>query len=145
MLNIRPVMHDDFWMLYAWRHDLDTEKYSLKPAPSIDVHRTWMKAAMKDVDCCLYYTEELRCPVGLCRVHKSTGETNITANPLTRKNGWGTAILQQVQSMDYKHLRAIIVVANTASVRMFLKCGFVLKSTQEIDGKPCLVLDWGSL
>lgn len=137
-VKIRPVNDGDFWLLFAWRHDKQTEHWSLEEAPTIEQHEGWMLQGEVLQD--TFVAEAEGGPVALLQVNPDH-LVSINVNPQTRNKGYGVACLQALQER-YKDLSAHVIVGNTAGLRLFTKCGFRIIDARTIKHRACVVLEW---
>ena len=137
-LTFRGVEYKDIWALYSWRREPQTEFWSLEAPLTSDKHYEWMRTAVKNEH--LYIAELNDNPAAVCSVSPGN-EVGVTVNPYLRRKGIGRECIRFLQSR-YPALTATIVVGNTASLRLFVGCGFDIKDADYIHHRPCILLEW---
>ena len=137
-LVFRRVKPEDIWMLYAWRKEDQTAFWSLSQPPSIEDHRVWMEKAPFDEG--LYIAERKGKPIAVLGVN-TENEVSITVNPYLRRQGIGHDCIKFLQR-QYPKLKAIVVLGNPGSLKLFVGCGFEIKDAAYVKMRPCVILEW---
>lgn len=145
MLTFTPLIWADAGPLYVWRHDPETQMWSLKLPPTWDEHLRWMNKVISGVGDNphepppyeIYRMGRLRdIPAVIVSVKEM--EVSITTNPHFRKYGLATKAIKHIQSFGLK-LTATIKAGNEASLKLFAKCGFL----PQVDQKDSIIImEW---
>jgi len=125
--------------LWLWRNDSTTRKMSIQSEEvSWDSHKFWFENSLRNQDRYFYVglLAADNAKVGICRFDvdpvKNVAEVSINLNPTQRGKGFSQTLLskaiQAFLSERQMDLVATIKKENTASIKCFTKCGFVLES-----------------
>lgn len=136
-LKFRPITWADAGPLYAWRHDPETVKWSIKPPPTWDQHLRWLNRIISGAGNDPHepppyeiYRMGMLGEFPVVTVSVNGTEVSITTNPYLRKYGLATQALEHIKSFGLK-LTATIKKDNEASIRLFTKCGFCETARKE--------------
>lgn len=133
-VRFRQVMPHDEEMLYAWRHDAETQRWSLSPAPTPEQHSEWMSTNVGQ-DSVLLARRVNRAgeetPLALVQLRGTDFSINVA--PEQRGHGVGQRVVKAMQQQPTtSELRAYVMAGNTASLQMFAACGFRLLRANEL-------------
>ena len=142
MLEIRPAEWQDCEIIWKWRNDPVTRKYSFntKFIP-LKEHKAWVKDALKDKSRKILLIEVDKTPTGVVRFEidskNRTAEININIAPEQQGKGLGTLTIKESCNYGFSHLNIIKVIAkvkkdNTSSTRAFSKAGFRTVQENEV-------------
>lgn len=142
MLEIRPTEWQDCEIIWKWRNDPITRKYSFntKFVPFKE-HRAWFKDTLKDSRRKILLIEVDKTPAGVVRFdidsRNRTAEININIAPEHRGKGLGTLAIKESCNYGFSHLNIIKVIAkvkkeNTSSTKVFSKAGFRAVQENEV-------------
>jgi RimJ/RimL family protein N-acetyltransferase len=141
VVTLRPAAPQDAALLYAWRVDADTARQSVAPPPtSLDDHRAWLEAQLRDPRVALYvgYDDERRVEVGTLRIDRHAGdeiELSITVAPEQRGRGYSHDLIAcGIRAAAGNRIVARVKPDNVRSLRAFRALGF-----DRVDGGGDLV------
>lgn len=135
-LTFRPLQWIDAMALFVWRTDPETVKWSLNQPPTWEEHLRWMNKEVASSWATLYIgCHDPGTPVVV--VSYLNQDINITVNPEVRQKGYGAEAIRFVQNR-LDHLTARIILGNTASLKLFSKCGFQIT---DMDDKG-IIMEW---
>jgi UDP-2,4-diacetamido-2,4,6-trideoxy-beta-L-altropyranose hydrolase len=134
-LQIRSASQDDAEMLFEWRNDIRTRRYSRNPAPlSMSGHKSWFSKALASEKSKLLIAVNGANPIGCVRfdIDGDQAEVSIYLDPAQHGRDWGRHVLSQ--AMDWMRsvdpsltlFNADVLTENSASVKLFQRCGFSL-------------------
>lgn len=135
---MRPVQWTDAAPLYVWRTDVETKKWSTTPPPTWDAHIRWLNSKLSAPHS-LYIGEHDGLPVVALELRGDV--VNIMTNPAERRKGYAAEAIRFAQRTA-RHLVAHIKFGNTASLKLFAKCGFVIVATGEHNGGAYITMEW---
>ena len=133
--DLRPADASDSEDLLAWRNDPETRANSRSTGPvDAATHQTWLAHALADPNRRLWIAEAAGEKVGtlsVIRLEDGRAEFSITVAPNLRGRGIGVAMLRAGVAESRRlwpgaPLLAWIRTTNTASRRLFERCGFRL-------------------
>ena len=133
--DLRPADASDSEDLLAWRNDPETRANSRSTGPvDAATHQTWLAHALADPNRRLWIAEAAGEKVGtlsVIRLEDGRAEFSITVAPNRRGRGIGVAMLRAGVAESRRlwpgaPLLAWIRTTNTASRRLFERCGFRL-------------------
>jgi len=116
-MKLRPATLEDSNFLLRLKNDKTMRKFAIVTHEKIqkDNHERWLAKNLGTIR--IAYEKE---PIGMLRL--SNGEISINIAAKFRKQGFGTKMLKGVKGY------AKIVDGNVASLNLFLKAGFKVKS-----------------
>ncbi|MBN1104390.1 MAG: GNAT family N-acetyltransferase [Deltaproteobacteria bacterium] len=135
MIEFRKAGWEDRGLLFRWRNDPLTRRYSLNPEPLVEAeHNQWFAASMENERRILLLACVDGTVVGVLRldlVDESlrTAEVSIYVDPERHGQGLGKEVLQGAaiwveKNTSIERLQAKVVQDNGPSVRIFKGCGF---------------------
>jgi|688.fasta_scaffold238756_3 RimJ/RimL family protein N-acetyltransferase len=140
-LLMRDVSIQDSMELLEWRNELSVRKFSHDPGLiKRETHDIWLKHRLLNLPHQPFwvFTKNFE-KIGFIRFDlgqlKNEHKVSILLNPLFRGEGYGTLILTQsieicLARIPYPSFCANIHKDNTASRKLFLKCGFFESETE---------------
>lgn len=137
-MNIRLATIEDARDILDWRNDPLTMKMSFSDGEiKLKEHTDWLDSMLQNDDVLLFITEIDDTKAAMTRFdrNKNSLEVSININPKFRGNGLASPILDQsIKTMQQywgtQTLSAKIKNENYASIKLFQKLGFALKSSQ---------------
>ncbi len=146
-VTLLPATKSNCQLVYDWANDPEVRKasFSSEPIPWKD-HCSWYETMLRSDSCVmsLIQDEQLRF-VGVVRMSLdgTKARVSLTIAPERRGNGYGVSALRlSCQNVFKKHgiesVDAFIKKNNAASIRCFIKAGFVGGKDAEVSGHPCL-------
>lgn len=138
MVQLRLATMDDAGMLLRWRNDPTTYEHSVSAeAVMPEKHAAWLDQVLQNPLRRLYIAEADGGPVGTGRLDSDTEamELSLTVAPEARGKGYGGQIVAALVEAARREWPACLLVAhvqagNTASLRAFLKIGFVAQGDE---------------
>jgi UDP-2,4-diacetamido-2,4,6-trideoxy-beta-L-altropyranose hydrolase len=135
-LKIRHASVDDGEMLFEWRNNTRTRKYTRNPAALSRLgHMNWFTQTLVSERSKLLIAMHGDHPVGCVRfdIDDKQAEVSIYLDPARHGRGWGGLVLSQ--AMAWMHsvypsvtlFSADVLAENLASVKLFQRCGYSLK------------------
>jgi RimJ/RimL family protein N-acetyltransferase len=124
-------------MVFEWRNAPETRKYFFNPGPLLkEGHINWFKQSLQMSSRCLLIAEYDQKPIGVLRydIYDTEAEIDIYIQPGLSGKGFGTRILQAGHEWIKEFfprivkLQAKILPENKASIRIFEKTGFTVKT-----------------
>lgn len=134
-LKIRHASVDDAEMLFEWRNDIRTRKYSRNPALlSKSGHMNWFSRTLASKRSKLLIAMCGDDPVGCVRfdIDGEQAEVSIYLDPERHGRGWGGLVLSQAMAWLYSAhptvtlFSADVLAENSASAKLFQRCGYSL-------------------
>jgi RimJ/RimL family protein N-acetyltransferase len=134
-LKVRHASVHDAEMLFEWRNDIRTRKYSRNPAPlSTSGHMNWFSQTLASEGSELLIAMCGDDPVGCVRFDTDgeRAEVSIYLDPARHGQGWGGRVLSQAMEWMYSvHpsvmlFSADVLAENSASAKLFQRCGYSL-------------------
>jgi RimJ/RimL family protein N-acetyltransferase len=117
----------DFELLFEWRNDPLTRKYSIKrESVSREEHERWLRASIENQDRRLLIAEVDGEPIGTVRLdrHESEWELSWTVAPSARGKGLGKKMVSAATGLVSESLIARVRADNLASRRIAEHAGF---------------------
>lgn len=145
MLRLRLAEYEKDWArLWSWRCDPETcAQFRETQAPTLKEHLAWLKRTLADDNVWLFIADdqEFGVMVGTARLDVTTrkkeerwAEISITIEPRTRGRGYAASLVAAVMDAadaDVVGIIANVKLANHASLRAFVECGFSLAKYSE--------------
>jgi RimJ/RimL family protein N-acetyltransferase len=134
-LVVRRASLDDLDDLLLWRNDPLSREMSLNSAfVQRAEHEVWFRRAINDGDRVIYMGQVPSGKLGVCRFEKkldcSAWEVSINLNPTMRGRHLSEGFLRRCMDLfrteHQARLVATIKTDNSASTKLFLKCGFIM-------------------
>ncbi len=130
---LRPARADDAPLLFEWRNDATTVRFSgTGRAVAAAEHERWLDARLGDAATRIWIGEVDGRAVGQVRVdvRDAIGELDVAVAPDARGRGYGRGLLDALLvelrgDLQARRLVAAVHVDNVASQRAFVGCGFV--------------------
>jgi UDP-2,4-diacetamido-2,4,6-trideoxy-beta-L-altropyranose hydrolase len=132
-IQIRRARQKDSESMLEWRNHPDTLRYFFDPSPvDSGAHKAWFSAALTNPSRCLLIGEDvLGNPVGVVRFDQegSFADIAIYLVPERHGEGLGTPLLHAAvqwlkENSTVERIRADVLAANVASLKMFAAAGF---------------------
>ena len=146
-LALRYVREEDCRLIWEWANEPLTRAQSFSPEPiSWDEHRAWFDSIRNDPSSRLYVALDTNGePVGQIRFRIEGEEAviSISLAPEHRGHGYGAGVIslgsQELwKTKTIRLIHAYIKPENIASIRAFIKAGFVESGTTKIKNSPAL-------
>jgi UDP-2,4-diacetamido-2,4,6-trideoxy-beta-L-altropyranose hydrolase len=146
-LEIRPACLDDAKLLWEWANDPLVRKFSFnRPQIEFEHHLTWFREKLQTYDTSFWIVEYEGMPAAQIRYERRSrylAEVNFSVAAGLRSKGIGRSTLLQTECLVHKalavdQLRALVLVDNQASIRVFRRCGYSLVGKREVRGFECL-------
>ncbi len=138
MIRFRKVTPQDSSLLFEWANDSEVRRNSFTTKPiELKSHEEWLNQKLNDPDCFFLIGELHQIPYCQIRFEKQI-KTRIAIISISiskdfRKKNLGSESIQKAiqlfldQNPDYR-IDAHIRSENTASIKVFIKAGFVLNA-----------------
>lgn len=130
-VTLRPVTLADADLLWHWRNDPETRRwFGDSSVVSLHTHEVWF--ATRFVDPAPWWVALVDgVPAGVVRFDGGAGyyEVSILVIPEYRHQGIGVTMLLNACAGSCAVLRATILPGNTASEKLFRRCGFACTGT----------------
>jgi len=144
ILIFRDVRPKDSLLIWQWRNDEVTRKMSrLIEKVSWDDHERWLATSLANSQRILWFVQDQDLNIGVVRFDlsgKETAEISVNLNPEHRRKGYGSMVIGQASNMfleeysdQVQKISASIRRENPASMRAFLKAGYVDEGGMETD------------
>ncbi len=153
MLTFRFATNTDVDTYFEWTNDALTRQNSYNSeAVEYDKHVNWFKTRLTTPECKLYlFINETEEPVGQVRIERKgqppAVETviAISVDGGHRGKGYGTEMLNiatdhYLRQCENEPIKAYIFKSNNASVKSFIKAGFVIIDQAIINGVSSYIL-----
>ncbi|MBN1106868.1 MAG: GNAT family N-acetyltransferase [Deltaproteobacteria bacterium] len=135
MIEFRKATREDCELMFRWRNDPRTRRHSFnREELAEDAHRKWFAASLENDRCILLLACAEGTAVGVLRFDlldepSRMAEVSIYVDPERHGQGLGKKILKGVEgwlreNTEIERLHARVMRENSASVKMFKKCGF---------------------
>lgn len=144
-LSLRPAEEKDCTLLWHWRNDENTRKWSLDSAYiPYEEHRIWFLSRVHSADTkILIVLNENKKEIGQVRFDIScdrSAEIDISINVKERGKGYGSHALRHACQYAFEKFNIAKVIAhikeeNQASIRAFTKAGFIFINIGSTDLK----------
>jgi ribosomal protein S18 acetylase RimI-like enzyme len=123
---IRRATMDDAQAVLDWRNDPVAVSMSKSGAVDSDGHVQWFAKAIADPARDIFIAEEHGERVGMVRFDQTDDNymVSICVAPAARGRGVGSAMLERAMAAHRRPYVAEIMPENTASLRIFQRCGF---------------------
>lgn len=148
-IRLRPARAEDCRLFWEWANDPPVRQasFTLDPIPW-EQHVHWFSTKLNDRACTIYVAVQAdETPIGQVRyeVAGDAATISVSLDHRFRHHGYGSLLLQKaswqfLQSSPVRLIHAYIKQDNTASVRAFLKAGFVQQGPTVVRGHPALHL-----
>lgn len=134
-ITVKPATTEDSRDIWLWRNDPQTRAMSInRDEVEWDNHNRWYLQALSNPDCFLYVGKSGTNSIGVCRFDINsadiTAEVSINLNPAFRGKHLSSQLLAATIDKFWHtnkiDLRAKVKKENTASLKCFESCGFVL-------------------
>lgn len=135
-IKLRKAKIDDSKNIWAWRNDSLTRAMSInKNYVEYEDHSDWFKSKLKNKNCFFYIGEIQQKKIGVVRIEtkNNVGQVSINLNPKFRGMSLSANLLNESinkfkEKFNNYHLVAQIDKKNQASLRIFSKLGFKIKT-----------------
>jgi len=133
-LELRRVTRADCDVLFHWYNDIVTRRNSFRPEPiKYEEHVVWLEKKLADNSCVIYIGKDGDNLVGQVRFDMQMGvaEVSISVDKNHRQKGHGAILLDmgcKEMFEKVKEVHAFVKPRNTASRKLFEKCGFRIAS-----------------
>ena len=145
-INIRHIEIEDASLLWEWANDTDVRCLSFNKEPiEYPHHLEWLKHKLQSEATSFWLIELEGVPIAQVRYEKvapDMAEINFSVSADFRGQGIGTLALKETESLacselDTNRLLAIVLENNSASQRVFKKCGYTLMGQEIREGIVC--------
>ena len=125
--------------LFAWRNDLHTRKMSMSSELiSFESHLIWFRSILDDKNQFLYIGLNEVDKIGFCRFNlnqkEMIAEVSINLNPSMRGKKYSFQLLSLTMEQYFKEQKTDLIAnikkENLASIRLFVKSGFLLQTSE---------------
>jgi RimJ/RimL family protein N-acetyltransferase len=132
-IALRPAREEDMELVYRWRNDETTRRYSFDPRPvPWETHVAWYTRSLQRDDRILLMGELQGNPIGVLRYDFDGSQATISVYvaPDTQHQGLGRRLIRRGSQWLSDHRPAIravtaeIMAENVASQRAFLAAGY---------------------
>lgn len=130
----RAATHADEELLYAWRNDEETRRWSrTRDVLATTEHYAWLNRTLADPDRHLWVVESAVAPVATVRhdrIAPRRYEVSLTVAPGSRGQGWAGAALASAQlalertEPELELIQAHVQADNSASLAVFERAGY---------------------
>jgi RimJ/RimL family protein N-acetyltransferase len=147
---LRAAEWSDARLLWVWANESVTRNNSLNGAAiTWSDHESWFAKKLSSPDCRIWIMqceEEAVGQIRYERITEDTAEISFFIIARLRGKGFGSLLLRvsepnAVAALSIKRLRAIVLVGNHASRRLFEKARFRLCDHTVLQGKECVVYE----
>lgn len=144
-IRLRPASIEDGELLFRWRCDPVVAQVSFSTGePDWDGHVQWLGARLQDADCLLHIAESSDGrPIGQVRfdVEDCNADISISLDSALRGEGLGPEVIRLACERLFAERAVQVVYAtiksnNAASIRAFMRAGFVLEGDVTINEHP---------
>jgi len=131
----------DMMDIYKWKNDpLSLKMSKNKSKISINEHKNWFKNIVIDHNSKIYIGVTENNKIGVTRFelnkYKNEANTSINLNPLMRGRNLSFDLLSKSMFLYLKKKKIRLVSSikkeNIASLKIFLKCGFIINNQDKI-------------
>lgn len=150
-ITLRRATAADVDRVFAWANDPVTRAVSFASAAiPYPEHVAWFERQLGDRDRNLLIAEHHGQPIAVVRLdrlveHDEMCVVSINVAPEARGRGLGAAALaaatRHADALGFSRIRALIRPDNHASVRAFVRAGYVEAGTTEVAGHDALVFE----
>lgn len=146
-IHLRAITKEDSGLLFAWANDPHVRAASLSQGPiSRETHEAWFQKKIDDPACHIFIgMNEEEMPVGQirCDIEDGIAEVDVHTAPDHWGKGYGTLMIRGIvqklfAETEVKEVHAFIKPENEASMRAFIKAGFLEKGRMEKKGSTVL-------
>jgi len=133
-LALRPAEKTDCRLVYEWRNNPKVRRFFFDPTEiPFGTHKTWFEESLARSDRTILIAQLGDVPVGVIRFdiaeNGESAEVDIYIDPQKHGQGLGTQLLETgeqwvTENTRVRALKANVMTANVASIRMFIRCGF---------------------
>lgn len=151
-LSLRPAEERDCELLWQWRNEENTRKWSFNSAHvPYQEHKDWflskLNAAHSEL---LIVSDEGKREIGQVRLDISpdkTAEIDISIESSRRNKGYGSTTLKlacqyALEKFNIAKVIAHIKEENKASITAFAKAGFINKASLDFKGYKAIEMIW---
>lgn len=125
----------DGTVLYSWRTDPETARYSLSGGPGdLKSHMEWLACVLEDPHRQLLIAEVNGSAIGTVRLDDAPDgwtELSWTVNPEFRGRGFGSKMVGMASREAGRRYKARILSSNEPSLRLVRSCGFQVESEHQ--------------
>lgn len=147
-LYFRKAEFEDARLLWEWTNDPYTRSQFFNEAHvSWTTHLEWFSEKLDSSDCIIYIAEnQKKVPIGQIRFEKNDQmrwSVSTSISESFRGMGLGSVLIKKGTCKFFSEVKsrsafAIIKSSNRASIKSFLKAGYIFKELQQdINGIPC--------
>jgi RimJ/RimL family protein N-acetyltransferase len=146
-LDARKAVTQDGPLLFAWRNDVVTRRFSRNSSEVAQgAHAEWLRQSLDNPSRHLLVVEDAAAsPVGTARWDRdrhreNRWEISVTLGPEYRSKGFGSTLIAAAEQWLIDHetdaveMLAVIHTANAASRKLFGSCGYSGFSTADTEG-----------
>ena len=153
-LDLRPAKEEDCEVLWQWRNEEDTRKWSFNTEYiPYEEHKKWFLSKLINADSLILIVSEGQRNIGQVRFDKSSdgsAEVYISISAAERHKGHGSDALKiacqyAVRKLNVTRMIAHIKDGNEASIGVFTRAGFVNKGLQEFKGFRVIEMLWDAV
>jgi len=147
-LSLRPAESGDCKLLWRWRNEESTQKWSFNSAyVPYEEHKDWFMSKLNSPDVkILVILDENKEEIGQVRFDISqskSAEINISIEASKKNKGYGSAALKLACQHALKKFNIAKVIAhikeeNKASIRAFTNAGFINKGSLDFKGHKAI-------
>jgi RimJ/RimL family protein N-acetyltransferase len=132
-IQMRRARQEDSESMLEWRNHPDTRRYFFDPSPvDPEAHKAWFSAVLTNPSRHLLIGEDATGkPVGVVRFDQKDNAADIAIYLVPQRHGEGlgtplldAAVLWLKENSTVEHIRADVLAANAASLKMFAASGF---------------------
>lgn len=151
-LTLRPAEEGDCELLWKWRNEENTRKWSFDGAYiPYEEHKNWFLSKLNSADSLiLIVSDKSKRDIGQVRFDKSpdgSAEVGISIIDMERDKGYGSSALRLACKYALGKLNITRVIAhikggNKASIKAFTKAGFINRGSLEFKGHKAIEMQW---
>ena len=136
-IAIRELLPEDSITMYQLRTSDDVASVSVNPPPTFAKHEEFMQRTLTGELPMIHVAEVDGYFAGCCSVSPRTRSVNVMVGAPYRRMGIATLLIHYLQQLHH-YLVAVVHKDNTASLALFIQCGFLPTP----DTSPYRVLVW---
>lgn len=145
-IMLRKAKEEDLMVLFGLRNDPRIREQSFEEGPlEIENHKRWFLQKLRDKNSLILIIEVLNVPIGQIRLDfiEKGAETNIAIYPDHWGKGYAIQAIQGVCKLVKERAPKLITLfahmkeGNTASLKSFVKAGFIDNGIVEYKGHRC--------
>lgn len=150
-VKLRPVQTEDAELLWQLANDpvVRENSFSHQPIPLAD-HLEWLEWKLQSSECRMWLGErrgEIAFQIRYEKLDSDIAEIHFAVAAAFRGQGLGTRALVDTRDLACEALgvgiiRGVVMRANPASARAFLKAGFHEVERLAIKEQPCSIFEW---